>query len=875
MIGLHIEQRSFDETGQTAATGMRHLHHQQQGANIVRVAAKTALPIVSSVPKCRRPKALRTHPVDTVNGAPILSTGASGPMRPMALDSQQVSQCNGRKQTMAPLEPDQVLLIVNDDHIKGGGVPIIGRRVPSKSALAVRSGAPANPTNYQHHLHPSTDCLIMNNGAAERTTQQQSAPVIGRRSYRMIQQKQQQVGTIYQYDCHDYIQPSSSGGTRANRLATQYKHQQPLDGRPYELERAGDPLVETPASAEPNRHRRPSKYQGSVSAMNLAEPVLVNEYILPPMEKSAAKRAGGGKRASGSARQLLISAGQQQRYHHDASDCSPMCSLAASANNLRPGSSSGYLDASNEYAACCSSPTCASMGNLDTLLDPPSCCRAPYEQLCAPVRAVSCQRTPAACCAGPPVKSASNCLHNQHHQHSRPQAQSAALDAAQSARSHREAARSSHFHDHHSSCQANRAGGAPQQQQVAARPTGSAYRSKSCHDPHRALRGRNPLPPVHPKPVLNYMCPASDYLALASPATGSGKLTRNSLTGGSFQSSNSADDPAAVTQMYESLAAELKAKLGDPKMGPILLPPKDYDTMSRKQGKLTGIELRRSTNPQLVGPAANRLAGVESRTQSGRTTGSISEERQVTTTGQEETTVTIGATNRQQQQPVKSCESSRSSGRSSGHDETASRSSRSNSSSGLGSISIEEAESKLTSSSEDMRQAHMRLATANNNNYTRVNINNQPTDKQFNETQVNLRGSTSSQVDRKNPSPDNSDSGHSGSARLDSGLSSDEQKLMLRETNDHFYNNSPPSTPSPSMGSNHTNSIGDSKETGRSPMSPSSQSGRELGRGVGMHNHNPSKVSSGVLWNGRVEVPLKVNSAKNGNTYLATKQIIY
>ena len=54
--------------------------------------------------------------------------------------------------------------------------------------------------------------------------------------------------------------------------------------------------------------------------------------------------------------------------------------------------------------------------------------------------------------------------------------------------------------------------------------------------------------------------------------------------------------------VYESLAAELRAKLGNPKTGPILLPPRDYDTISRKRGKLEGIELRKSTNQQIVGP---------------------------------------------------------------------------------------------------------------------------------------------------------------------------------------------------------------------------------------------------------------------------------
>ncbi|XP_076334457.1 uncharacterized protein LOC143238257 [Tachypleus tridentatus] len=56
-----------------------------------------------------------------------------------------------------------------------------------------------------------------------------------------------------------------------------------------------------------------------------------------------------------------------------------------------------------------------------------------------------------------------------------------------------------------------------------------------------------------------------------------------------------------VTSLYDSLAAELREKLNNRNSCPILLPPKDYDTVSRKQGKLDGIEERRSTNIHIVG----------------------------------------------------------------------------------------------------------------------------------------------------------------------------------------------------------------------------------------------------------------------------------
>ncbi|RWS15805.1 hypothetical protein B4U79_08063, partial [Dinothrombium tinctorium] len=74
----------------------------------------------------------------------------------------------------------------------------------------------------------------------------------------------------------------------------------------------------------------------------------------------------------------------------------------------------------------------------------------------------------------------------------------------------------------------------------------------------------------------------------------SGKESKNAFEINSHENSK-------ISVLYESLAAELKAKLGNPEIGPILLPPRDYDTVSRKQGKLNGIERRKSTNKQIVG----------------------------------------------------------------------------------------------------------------------------------------------------------------------------------------------------------------------------------------------------------------------------------
>jgi hypothetical protein len=78
-----------------------------------------------------------------------------------------------------------------------------------------------------------------------------------------------------------------------------------------------------------------------------------------------------------------------------------------------------------------------------------------------------------------------------------------------------------------------------------------------------------------------------------------------------------------VSTLYESLAAELRAKLGNPKTGPILLPPRDYDTISRRRGKLEGIEFRKSTNTQIVGPLEHNLSPITRSESSGKSSSGI------------------------------------------------------------------------------------------------------------------------------------------------------------------------------------------------------------------------------------------------------------
>lgn len=59
-------------------------------------------------------------------------------------------------------------------------------------------------------------------------------------------------------------------------------------------------------------------------------------------------------------------------------------------------------------------------------------------------------------------------------------------------------------------------------------------------------------------------------------------------------------DTSRVATLYDSVAAELREKLCKNDV-PILLPPRDYDTVHRQKGNLAGIELRRCLNTNIVG----------------------------------------------------------------------------------------------------------------------------------------------------------------------------------------------------------------------------------------------------------------------------------
>lgn len=662
--------------------------------NIVRVAAKTAPQIVSSVPKCRNPKGSRSRPDEPARGRQVVAMGRSG--RPF------------------PVE-DQVLLIVNDDHVRGGGVPVIGRRLPSKSMSAVQ----AELKRVQHYRQQSSPQDYSIRPSMKMGEPEAAQPVIGRRTHRLqlaYQMEQHQLERA-----RELCQPLSIIDTSLNDITS----------REQQIQAAGARMAD--------KYRR----QISHPALNLAE-------------QQRAPARGQRRGRAQPANHLLQAQQVERRPRLDLEPISSSCSSLCCTEGRR-----GYLQSSEppNYVSPCSSPLVTDW--------PPACCSSsqqPMSSCCLPPvsvhsgklgRSLSCQRVGANCYQNGQLPEQAYMerptLHQQHN--------SRRVDG----RSISQSANGSQQHVH--------------------RPSGE-------------LEKRNRMGPARPSRAPVY-----------------------SPSGARFASPSSREPPAAesaVSQMYESLAAELKAKLGDPKMGPILLPPKDYDTMSRRQGKLTGIELRRSTNPQLVGPTANRASSREP--------------------GQQQLVTKIG------QISEGSVDSARSSGRSATDQsaDTEIQRSRSNSSSGLGSIrdsgSPNSCPSSSSSSNEDF---HGNLASRE------AQIASRQHGKQPLPASASISASSGlSSASSASPiSPNNS-------ASSDSGL---EARATSNQSNDNNLQ----------LKTRQTVQIDLRELKGR------------RGRDTGAGNNSVRAVSSGLLWNGRVEVPLKINSDKNGNTYLATKQIIY
>jgi hypothetical protein len=364
-------------------------------------------------------------------------------------------------------------------------------------------------------------------------------------------------------------------------------------------------------------------------------------------------------------------------------------------------------------------------------------------------------------------------------------------------------------------------------------------------------------------------------------------------------------ESAAVTQMYESLAAELKAKLGHPNRAPILLPPKDYDTLSRKQGKLNGIEQRRSTNPQLVGPTASRsvpapaaaaapnggAAGLGRLTKSAAAAAVATRRRQ-----------SIGG-------DQLSCD----------HDSTQARgavcpSSSSSTSSGLASSTTSGSSPKMVvggqgagsarssgRSSQELEHGSQYEPHSTNQDELR-RMRELAADGSLQRSRSNSSSGLGS-ISISAGSPDQharSSPSHSSGSETDMTMAhhQHQEASLLQATlaNDEFIvfgsttaaaaaarrhdDDTPEPTGSTSPQAPLSAAMQDNTATPtRANERDSDRDGEQADAGgTGKRNKGqpPGTAADGHHWNGRVEVPLKINNdRRNGNTYLATKQIIY
>ncbi|XP_067014676.1 serine/arginine repetitive matrix protein 2 [Anabrus simplex] len=131
-------------------------------------------------------------------------------------------------------------------------------------------------------------------------------------------------------------------------------------------------------------------------------------------------------------------------------------------------------------------------------------------------------------------------------------------------------------------------------------------RAKGLLLPPRGSNGSQPIPVVGnpvPRRVVN-----------GGGSDGRSTSTRESESSGGSSSerlSGVGGHQERIASLYDSLAAELREKLGTggsvtsdkPRhpQAPILLPPRDYDTVHRQKGNLTAIDLRRCLNENIVG----------------------------------------------------------------------------------------------------------------------------------------------------------------------------------------------------------------------------------------------------------------------------------
>lgn len=100
---------------------------------------------------------------------------------------------------------------------------------------------------------------------------------------------------------------------------------------------------------------------------------------------------------------------------------------------------------------------------------------------------------------------------------------------------------------------------------------------------------------------------AKGLLSRRLPSGGSDGRSSSTRESESSGSSSERGGGERINNLYDSLAAELREKLHGVK-GPLLLPPRDYDTVHRARGNLTGIELRRCRNAAIVGDGVSPVS---------------------------------------------------------------------------------------------------------------------------------------------------------------------------------------------------------------------------------------------------------------------------
>ncbi|KAG8296508.1 hypothetical protein J6590_055155 [Homalodisca vitripennis] len=102
------------------------------------------------------------------------------------------------------------------------------------------------------------------------------------------------------------------------------------------------------------------------------------------------------------------------------------------------------------------------------------------------------------------------------------------------------------------------------------------------------------------------LLPQASVRRRVAPPGSDGRSTRESESSGGSSSErlSGVGHQERIANLYDSLAAELREKLGSggPQAhAPILLPPRDYDTVHRQKGNLSEINARRCLNMNIVG----------------------------------------------------------------------------------------------------------------------------------------------------------------------------------------------------------------------------------------------------------------------------------